>query len=210
MKEAFLLLLFFIPCLKSQSIQELKINPDKTTNLPLAFSPIYNYFYIKASSSSSSTLIIRLNSSGYIFDTPQYCYSSENPTQNFSDYQYKGLPNYRSYQNKGVKDLNCTLSVKDNNYIVVRYSGNGTNGWLHATCYYKKGLSTTEIIFIVVGAIIVVVVVIIAFYCVCKKRVGGGVNSPSTQAAFGASNASLPLMGQNYTNNPNYTNYTNY
>ena len=138
MKEAFLLLVFFVPCLKSQLIEELQINPNITTRLPLAFYPLYNYFYIKASSKNSSTLFLRLNSNGYIFNTPQYCYSAEDPTQKYIGYNYKDVENFYSEQVNSVKALNCTISVKDNNYIVVRYTGKGSYGTLLATCYYEK------------------------------------------------------------------------
>ena len=198
MKEAFLLLVFFVPCLKSQLIEELQINPNITTRLPLAFYPLYNYFYIKASSKNSSTLFLRLNSDGYIFNTPQYCYSAEDPTQKYSECNYKDVENYYSEQVNSVKALNCTISVKDDNYIIVRYTGKGLYGKLLATCYYeKKKLSTLAIVLIVVGAIIVVVVIIVIIYCVCKKR----------KSSVGVSNSNFPIMDQNSGNNPNYSNY---
>ena len=194
MKEALLLLLFLAPCLKSQNIPEIPINPNKTTSLSPSIAP--DFFCIKASSKNSSTLILTFKAIGYKLNPPQYGYSSDRPTMDKS-YAFKNIGTYTSVRVNSDQIFNCSIPVEGDKYIVVKYSGEGL-GWLYATCYYAKTkLSTLAIILIVVGSVIVVVVIIVIIYCVCKKR----------KSSVGVSNSNFPIMDQNSGNNPNYSNY---
>ena len=194
MKEALLLLLFFAPCLKSQNIPEIPINPNKTTPLSPSIAP--DFFCIKASSKNSSSLILTFKAIGYKLKPPQYGYSSDRPTMDKS-YEFKNIGSYTSVRVNSDQIFNCSIPVEGDKYIVVKYLGEGLD-WLYATCYYvKTKLSTLAIVLIVVGSVIVVVVIIVIIYCVCKKR----------KSSVGVSNSNFPIMDQNSGNNPNYSNY---